>query len=34
MSETLAKHKKKLEYRCVTIANICKHQDETLTTYV
>jgi hypothetical protein len=30
MSETLGKHKKKLENMCVSIANICKHEDETL----
>jgi hypothetical protein len=34
MSETLAKHKEKLENMCVAIANICKHQVEILATYV
>jgi hypothetical protein len=34
MSETLAKHQEKLENTCVAIANICKHQDETLAIYV
>jgi hypothetical protein len=33
ITETLAKHQKKLENTCVAIANMCKHPDETHVTY-